>query len=246
MVIIKEDLAVLRTFEFDIQPVGVKYSTKPLPGIIKLEKKLALCEMLKAAQEGNSFYADASNHLCDAGSYVLGQTALREPYINGEFGAGMEVFYDARAAARIYHYIPKIAEGVLNYIAVSPLDKISFEPDVLIILANTGQAEILLRAWSYKTGKMWQSSYSSAIGCAWLFVYPYLRGELNFIATGLGFGMRRRKLFPEGKLFISIPLDQLHAMLHTLREMPWIPRPYRPDGLEYVKQLRVKLGLDAP
>ena len=77
-----------------------------------------------------------------------------------------------------------------------------------------------------------------------LFIFPYLNGEINFIATGLGFGMRRRNLFPEGRHFLSIPFDQLPYMLQTLREMPWIPRPYQPDGPEYVKHLRVNLGLD--
>jgi uncharacterized protein (DUF169 family) len=124
------------------------------------------------------------------------------------------------------------------------MDQLSFDPDVLIILATTGQAEILLRAMSYTTGAMWHSRYSSAVGCAWLFIYPYLHAEVNFIPTGLGFGMRRRHLFPEGKQFISIPFDLMPRMLQSLHEMPWVPRPYRPDGMEYVKQLRADLGLE--
>jgi uncharacterized protein (DUF169 family) len=238
------DLGILDEFKFEIKPVGVKYLTRPLQGTAELDENLTLCEMLKAAFEGNSFYAAAKNHTCDAGLYILGQRELEEQYINGEFGAGLGVFRDERAAARLYHYVPRIAKGVVNYVALSPIDQLAFDPDVLIILATTGQTEILLRAMSYQTGTMWHSRYSSAIGCAWLFVYPYLNGETNFITTGLGFGMRRRKLFPEGKQFISIPFDQLPQMLHTLREMPWIPRPYQPDGLEYVKRLRNKLGLD--
>ena len=246
MTVTKNDLAILQNFKFEIPPVGVKFSVNPVPGLAKMDENLALCEMLKTAFEGASFYADAKNHLCDAGSYILGQSDLTEPYISGEYGVGMGVFYDARAAGRIYHYIPRIEKGVVTYIALSPLDTISFEPDVLIILADTAQAEILLRAMSYRTGQMWQSRYSSAIGCAWLFAYPYLSGEMKFISTGLGFGMRRRKLFPEGRQFISIPLDRLASMLQTLREMPWTPRPYQPDGREYVKQLRIRLGIDSP
>ena len=101
-----------------------------------------------------------------------GRADIEEQYINGEYGAGLGVFCDARAASRLYHYIPKIARGVVNYVAFSPLDKLPFDPDVLIFLANSSQAEVLLRAMSYKTGKMWSSRYSSAIGCSWLFIYP--------------------------------------------------------------------------
>ncbi len=244
MSLTKSDCEILDKFKFKSPPAGVKYLVKPLEGIPKLNEDRSLCEMLKDAFEGNTFYADAQNHTCDAGLYVLGQTELKESYISGEFGAGMGVFRDARAAARLYHYIPRIEKGEVNYVAFSPYNQLVFEPDVLIVLADTGQAEILLRAMSYRTGKMWQSRYSSAIGCAWLFIHPYLNGEINFIATGLGFGMKRRKLFPEGMQFISIPFDQLPSILETLREMPWIPRPFQPDGPEYVKQLRIKLSLD--
>ncbi len=242
--ITKKDWEIFDEFKFKSPPVGVKYLVKPTKGIPKLNEKQSLCEMLKAAFDGNSFYAEAQNHACDAGLYVLGQTELEEPYRNGEFGAGMGVFGDERAAARLYHYIPRIAKGEVNYVAFSPYNQLILDPDVLIILADPGQAEILLRAMSYRTGRMWQSRYSSAIGCAWLFIHPYLNGESNFIATGLGFGMKRRKLFPEGMQLISIPFDQLPSMLETLGEMPWIPRPFQPDGPEYVKQLRTKLGLD--
>jgi uncharacterized protein (DUF169 family) len=127
---------------------------------------------------------------------------------------------------------------------LSPLDKLSFTPDVLIIIANIDQAEVILRAMSYESGQMWSSKYSAAIGCAWLFAYPYLTGEINFITTGLGFGMRRRKLFPQGQQFITIPFDRIPSMLQTLREMPWVPEPFKPHGLEFVADLRKRLCLE--
>jgi uncharacterized protein (DUF169 family) len=244
MTLTANDWRVLDKFEFEALPVGIKYLTVPPRKLARLDKRLALCEMLKAAFEGSAFYADAGNHTCDAGLYILGQKELDEPYVNGEFGAGLGVFRDRRAASRLYQYIPKIPEGRLRYIALSPLPEMDLDPDVLIVRATTSQTEILLRAMSYRTGNMWHSRYSSAVGCAWLFAYPYLRGEINFIATGLGFGMRRRKLFPEGRQLVSIPFDQLPSLLPTLREMPWVPRPYQSDGPEFVRRLRRKLGLD--
>jgi len=241
---VKNDWSILEKLELDAPPVGIKYSLKPLRGAAKLDKRLSLCEMLKAAFEGNSFSAAAKDHACEAGLHVLGQTEIAEQYLSGAFGAGLEVFRDKRTARKLYEYIPRIPEGAMKYVALAPLGRMAFDPDLLIILADTRQAEILLRAMSYGTGEMWHSRYSSAIGCAWLFAYPHLNGEINFVATGLGFGMRRRKLFPEGLQLISIPFDRLSYMLQTLREMPWVPRPYQEGGPEYVKRLRIKLGLD--
>ena len=128
----------------------------------------------------------------------------------------------------------------------SPLDRLSFEPDVVICLAGTDQTEIILRAMSYRTGEMWMSRYSGAMGCAWIFIYPYLTGQLNYIPTGLGHGMKRRKLFPEGRQIISIPFDRLPSLLQTLSDMPWVLPAYTPEGPEFIRRLRIELGLDPP
>jgi uncharacterized protein (DUF169 family) len=246
MALTERELAVLERFEFDVQPIGVKFLTKRPEGMERLNENVALCEMLKKAQEGKVFYADKENHTCDAGTYVLGQAEAPEPFISGRFGAGLQIFEEPRSASRLYHYIPKIGRGVVYYVAFSPLDRLSFDPDILIILAKTSQTEIILRAMSYRNGKMWSSKLSAAIGCAWIYAYPYLTGELNYTMTGLGHGMRRRRLFPEGHQLISIPFDLLGSMLQALRDMPWVLPAYEPDGPEFVKRLLVKLGMPSP
>ncbi len=246
MTLTKKDLALLNKFDFAVQPVGVKFSLRRPDAVERLGKKMALCEMLKHAQEGNAFFADAKNHTCEAGPYVLGQADAPEPFIGGEFGAGLKIFEAPRSASRLYLYLPKIGKGVVHYVAFSPLDKLPFEPDLLILLANTNQTEILLRAMSYRTGQMWQSKCTAAIGCAWIYIYPYLTGELNYIVTGLGHGMKRRKLFPEGQQLISIPFDLLSSLLQTLQDMPWDLPAYQPDGMEFVRKLLIDLGITPP
>jgi uncharacterized protein (DUF169 family) len=246
MPVTRQDLAVLDRFGFDEQPVAVKFLVKRPDLVDRLGEKMAFCEMLKKAQEGHVFYADAENHACEAGLYVLGQADAPEPFISGRFGAGLKIFEEPRAASRLYQYIPRIGRGVVNYVAFSPLDKLPFEPDVSIFLANTNQTEILLRAMSYRTGKMWLSKFSSAIGCAWIYIYPHLTGEPNYTITGLGHGMKRRKLFPEGLQLVSVPFDVLSSLLQTLQDMPWVLPAYEPDGQEYVKRLLIELGIAPP
>lgn len=246
MTVTKKDLAILDKFAFDVPPVAVKFSTGRPPKVERLAEKLAFCEMLKKAQQGNAFYADAENHACDAGLYVLGQADALQPFISGEFGAGLRIFEEPRSASRLYLHIPRLGRGVIHSVAFSPLDKLSFDPDLVIILANTDQTEILLRAMSYRTGEMWESKFTAAIGCAWTYVYPYLTGKLNYNVTGLGHGMRRRKLFPEGRQIISIPFDLLPSILQTLQEMPWILPAYEPDGMEFVGKVLSSLGISPP
>ena len=246
MTVTKKDLAILEKFAFDVPPVAVKFSTRRPPKVERLAEKMALCEMLKKAQQGNAFYADAENHVCDAGLYILGQADSPEPFISGEFGAGLQIFEEPRSASRLYLHIPKLGRGIIHYVTFAPLDKLSFDPDLLIILANTEQTEILLRAMSYRTGEVWESKFTAAIGCAWTYIYPYLTGKVNYSIAGLGHGMKRRKLFPEGRQVISIPFDRLPSILKTLQEMPWVLPAYKPNGLEFVGRLLSDLGVSPP
>jgi uncharacterized protein (DUF169 family) len=246
MLLTRQQVAILERFEFDTAPVGVKFLAGRPDKVARLGENMALCEMLKKAQEGSAFFADAQNHTCEAGLYVLGQVDITAPFLSGAFGAGLKIFEEPRSASRLYLYIPKIEKGVVNYVAFSPLGKLAFEPDLLIVLADTHQTEIMLRAMSYRSGKMWVSKFSAAIGCAWTYSYPFLTGELNYFTTGLGHGMKRRKLFPEGRQIISIPYDLLPSLLETLQEMPWVLPAYKPDGPEFVKQLLHKLDIAPP
>jgi uncharacterized protein (DUF169 family) len=243
MILTKENAAILNRFEFDTPPVGVKFLAKRPDMVARLDENMALCEMLKKAQEGTAFFADAENHTCEAGLYVLGQSDISAPFASGDFGAGLKIFEEPRSASRLYLHIPKIGRGIVNYVAFSPLDRLAFDPDLLILLAHTHQTEILLRAMSYRSAKMWVSKFSPAIGCAWTYTYPFLSGELNYFITGLGHGMKRRKLFPEGRQIISIPFDLLHSLLETLEEMPWVLPAYKPDGPVFVERLLHKLGI---
>jgi uncharacterized protein (DUF169 family) len=240
----KSGYAILDRFGFATPPVGVKFTIKRPEGIPRIKKQMTLCEMIKHAQDGNAFYAETADHTCDAGLYVMGMKDVAGPYINGEYGTGLQVYESPRSGARLYQHIYKIDRGAVKYVSLAPLDKLNFDPDVLLITANTTQAEIILRASSYRTGDMWLSKYTAALGCDWLLIYPYLSGEINHITTGLGFGMRRRHIFPEGLHFISVPFDKIKPLVDTLEQMPWVPEAYKENGLEYVKKLRTRLGLE--
>lgn len=219
---IQQDLSVFNKFNFDRPPVGVKFLFGKPDGIKKLDKTLALCEMLREAQGSAPFYATKDDFEC-VGPLILGMAESEPIFESGQLGPRLELFKEPRANNRIYYYIPRMIRGTVNYIAFSPLDKLSFTPDVLIVTAKPSQAELILRAMTYTTGKMWTAKGTSVIGCAWLFVYPYLSGELNFTVTGLGVGMKARQVLPEGLILISIPWDLLPTLVENLQDMKWVP-----------------------
>jgi uncharacterized protein (DUF169 family) len=120
MTLNKKDLAILDQFDFAVQPVGVKFLIKRPDLVERLDKNMTLCEMLKRAQEGNAFFAHKENHTCEAGLYVLGQADAPEPFVSGEFGAGLKIFEEPRSASRLYQYVPRIGKSEVNYTFAYP------------------------------------------------------------------------------------------------------------------------------
>jgi uncharacterized protein (DUF169 family) len=221
------DLSIFNKFEFQRQPVGIKFLFKKPSDLKVLNKKLAFCEMFVEAQQGEPFYTTKENHEC-AGTFPLGMEDIEPVFASGLIGEKLGVFEDARTGKRPYFVLPRLEKGTVNYVAFSPLDKLTFNPDILIITADIKQAEIILRASSYRTGRIWNSKTTAVLGCAWLYIYPYISGEINHLVTGIcSGGMTARGILPDGLVLISIPFDQIPSIVENLESMPWVPQEYK-------------------
>ena len=221
----QKDLEIFKKFNFEIPPVGIKYLAVKPEGLKELDQILDFCEMLAEAQEGKAFYATREDFTC-IGPLLLGMVDSEPVFESGLVGPELEVLKEARANKRLYPQVPRIDKGTVNYVAFAPLDKLTFEPDVLVVTAGVSQAEIILRANSYSSGRSWSAQGTPVIGCAWMFVYPYVTGRMNLTVSGFGFGMKARKLFPEGMIILSLPWDLLPEITENLREMNWVPHSY--------------------
>jgi uncharacterized protein (DUF169 family) len=219
------DLSIFKKFNFERQPVGIKYLLNKPAGIKKLDKTLAFCEMLSEAQKGSPFYATKEDFEC-VGPLILGMEEPPPIFESGQVGPKLGLFKEARANRRVYPPIPTLAKGSVRYVVFSPLGKLTFDPDVLVFTATSEQAEILLRAYAYTTGKMWTAKGTTVIECAWLFIYPYLSGELDLTVTNFSAGMKARQVFPEGLVLLAIPYDLLPMIIENLQDMEWVIPDY--------------------
>jgi uncharacterized protein (DUF169 family) len=177
--------------------------------------------MIKIAQAGESFYAAKDDHECKAALIPLGLSEPDPIFSSGQVGPKLGVYDNARANRNIYSNMYKVGKNTLKYVIFAPLDKLWFSPDLLIVTANPYQAEIILRAMSYRTGAAWNAKGTTVMGCVYLYLYPYVTGELNMMVTGLHHGMIARQLFPPGLLFLSIPYQIIPEITQNLKEMEW-------------------------
>ena len=233
---LQTDMSVYSKFKFERAPVAVKYLFHKPEGIKPLDKNLALCEMLKEAQQrGEPFYFTGENESC-FGKTFLGMTG-NSPELSdgGTLGVKFEIFQEPRANSRLRQLTPHLEKGDVNYVVFSTIDKMTFEPDLLILTTNPSQAEILLRAMTYSTGELYESKSTCIGGCAWLYVYPYLSGKVNYTVTGLAFGMKGKRVFPEGLILISIPYQWIPTITQNLKEMKWVLPAYTLSGEKFTQ-----------
>jgi len=219
------DLSIFNKFNFKMKPVGIKFLLFKPDGVEKLDKNLSFCEMIREAQEADPFYATQGNFTC-VGPIITGMAEGDPVFESGHIGQSLHIFEEARANRRLYHYITKLERNSVNYVAFSSLDKLTFEPDVLILATDATQLEIILRAMCYSTGKMWTSKGTPVIACSWLTTYPYISGEMNYIITDVSHGMKAKQVFPSGTILVSIPYDKLSHIIEGLQKIEWLPPMY--------------------
>ena len=237
---LKTDLSMFKKFNFKYSPVAVSFLVSKPEGIEPLDKTIPFCQMIREAQERETpFYFTKENEDC-FGTMVLGMEDVPPFASAGLLGEKFEIYQDARANRRLYQYLPKLDKGTVNYVAFSTLDKLNFEPDLLILTATPRQAEIVLRAMSYSTGEIWETKKTGVLGCSWLYAYPYLSGKINHVVTGMSFGMIAKEIFPEGWVLISIPYNWIPTIVQNLKEMKW-ELPAYTEGREKFYQRKARV-----
>ena len=215
----REDYSVFDRFNFERKPVGVKFLPIKPEGIERAKKKVALCEMFNEALESGPFYVQKEDFIC-VETLVLGMEDPEPVFVSGVAGGEAGLYREIRANRKAYQFIPKMIRGSVNYVVFSPVDQLTFDPDVLIITANNmDQARNILRAEGYSSGNPWSAQGTPILACSWLYVYPVLSGKINYTVTGLHLGMRAIKSsIPEGLFIISIPWNLLPTVMDNLKD----------------------------
>jgi uncharacterized protein (DUF169 family) len=233
---LETDLSIYSKFKFERSPVGVNFCFHKPEGIEKLDKQIGFCEMAKEAQKrGKPFYFTAEEENC-IGKMFLGMVGDRSHRSDGGvLGVKFKIFEEGHANLRLRTFVPLMDIGSVNYVIFSPIDKLKYEPDILFIVADTRQAEIILRAMTYSTGEMWESRSTIVGVCASLFIHPYLTGKVNYIPTGFSYGMQGRQVYPDGLMMISIPYQWIPTITRNLNKIEWKLPQFKKSREEFIE-----------
>jgi uncharacterized protein (DUF169 family) len=241
---LQTDLSIFAKFKFERPPVGIKFfffkpqEMEPLPS----DKSLSLCEVLGEAQRSKKpFYFGKEYGETCVGKILLGMQEMAPFAESGQIGEKLQIFQEARANYAFYQHVPKFGKDVVNYVGFASLETLTFEPDLLVITADHRQAEIVMRSMTFSTGELYNSRTTPVMGCAWIFIYPFQSGKVNFIVPEMIHGMKGRDVFPHDSIVISIPYQWLPTMTRNLAEMTW-HLPSHESKKQYLDEFGTILG----
>ena len=230
------DYSIFDRFNFERKPVGIKFLPYIPEGIGRLEKSLYFCQMFKEAQTSAPFYVQKEDFHCTE-TLTLGMEDPDPVLLSGMVGETDDLFDELRANQKIYQLVPKMLKGTVKAVIFSAIDQLTFDPDVLVVTTdNVDQARILLRALVYSTGETWGSKGMPVLACTWMYIYPYLTGEVNYTVTGLSMGMQTLQVLPQGLEIISIPWVKLPMIMENLEKMNWHPTSENVTGEEHKRR----------
>jgi uncharacterized protein (DUF169 family) len=230
------DYSIFDKFNFQRKPVGVKYLPYKPEEIDRLDKSLYFCQMFKEAQTSKPFYVQREDFHCTE-PLTLGMEDPDPILLSGLVGETDDLYDELRANQKIYQIVPRMLKGSVKTVVFSSIDQLSFDPDVLIITTdNVDQARIIMRALVFSTGENWSSKGTPVLACSWLYIYPYLSGEVNYMVTGMSMGMQTLKVLPQGLELIAIPWTKLPMVMRNLQIMNWHPLSETVTGEEHKKR----------
>jgi len=217
------DYSIFDKFNFERKPVGIKFLPyKPEgEGVERLQKSLYFCQMFKEAQTSKPFYVQREDFHCTE-PLTLGMEEPNPILLSGLVGEMDDLYEELRANQKIYQLVPRMLKGSVKSVVFSSIDQLTFDPDVLIVTTdNMDQARVIFRALVYTTGQTWSSKGTPVLACSWLYVHPYLTGEVNYMVTGISMGMQTLQVLPPGLMLISIPWTKLPMIAENLEKISW-------------------------
>jgi uncharacterized protein (DUF169 family) len=203
-----------KMLKLESSPIAISFSNEPPQDVKQMRGKARLCEMLdKVRLEGRSFYTLPRNHECDGGASSCGLRGMSESGKTGEFLVKMGLFGSKRAARRFLSSNPRIEVGTVKVVTFAPLEKATFEPDVVVLICNAAQGMRIAEAFGYRSGKRTMGLTGPPI-CSAVVAAPFLTGEVVYCLGDTG--ARKFMKLKDEDIFVSIPAELFPEVVGNL------------------------------
>ena len=214
----------------------IKYLKKP-------EKEVALCQLFSYARYyGWTMGCVKEDNVCPLAGISIGFEETHKLFEEGAFFVG-RYNETKKAAKKTTETMPKLPFGQYNAIVSGALNRIDFQPDLILIWGNSAQIMRIIQGSLWKKGgRISMSTFCDGV-CADIISNALLTGELQIAFPCLG--DRRFGNATDTDLIASIPMEKvdeiIEGMEKTHRAGTRYPIPYQISTPEFFLKLNKQL-----
>ncbi|WP_321428729.1 DUF169 domain-containing protein [uncultured Methanolobus sp.] len=177
------------------------------------------CQMVDNVRRlGTEFYATLDDQMCKGGASVMGLAEMSPKLKSGEVYYNLNHFASIEAAKTTMDRVPMVEANSIRAVLYAPLEKASFVPDVILVIARPKIVMELSQALLQKNGGRVNAGFAGKQSvCADGVSYPYLTGEAG-VTIGCS-GSRKYTEIQDEEMIMSVPVDMLAALVESAKVM---------------------------
>ena len=212
---------LIELLNLEMSPVGVALIQKneEIPaGVKKIEEGMKHCQMVdRVRSRKEEFLAYLSDQTCKGGAAALGLGHMPPKLASGEFyHEKLKHFKTLEASRNTLKKVPMLEAESTQAVLYGPLEKVSFMPDVVVIICTPMQIMLLTQALLYNEGGRLEAEFAGKQSiCSDAVAEPYLSGKIG-ITVGCT-GSRKFTNIRDSELTMGLPVGKLKELMEGLR-----------------------------
>ena len=202
-------------------PVGVKLLKSPeelnnIKFLKKLEHKVVLCQIFSYARNyGWTMACGKGDNVCPLADITVGFEESSKLFKEGAFFVG-RYNESKEAAKKTASTMPKLESDKYKAIVAGSLNRIDFDPDLILIWGNSAQIMRIIQGYLWKRGgRISISTFCDGV-CADTISNAMLTGELQIAFPCLG--DRRFGMATDSDLIASIPFSLKDEIIEGIEQ----------------------------
>lgn len=153
---IKESAKLIQIYlDLDREPVGVKFlhteEDYNALDMYQREHRVSYCNAVALASTGEPMKVKLSHQACPNGSSALGLMDIPEPMKTGAKRHSLGIYDSVETSKKMFDGM-SLNQNKEYGIAVSPLSKAEFEPDVVLVISKSYNIMRIIQGYSYFYG----------------------------------------------------------------------------------------------
>lgn len=175
--------------------------------------KIALCQGIAMARRyGWTIAIGKEDESCPFGALTMGFVPAKKGYLDGT----VYKLTTKEAAAKTAAVRSGLEYGKYAYLLVAPLQKATFEPDLIIIYGNPAQMGRLIQATLLHRGGALTTPSTGGVACSNIIARTINEDDCQYIVAGAG--ERMFALTQDDEMAFTMPVSKIEITIKSLEE----------------------------